>query len=377
MAKVAHLTSVHVPLDIRIFHKECKTLVKAGYDVVLIVPNDQPTGIEAVDGVRIRSLPKPRTRRTRMTGTIWNVYRHALREDADIYHFHDPELIVAGLLLKLRGKRVIYDVHEDLPRQILTKHWIPARARGLVSRGAEAVEFAGAMAWDGIAAATPTIARRFPPGKTALVQNFPVPGELMPVTPSRYEDRSHLVAYVGKIEGIRGAREMVAAMSALPPSVEACLAMAGVFEPARLETELRQQEGWSRIHPMGWLTRPEVSALLGRARIGLVLLHPAGNYIDAQPNKLFEYMAAGIPVVASDFPRWRTLIEDVSCGLLVDPLDPSAIAAAIQWLLKHPDEAAAMGQRGQAAIRDTYNWAAEGERLIGLYRDCLKGGPSG
>lgn len=373
MTKVAHLTSVHIPLDIRIFHKECKTLAKAGYEVVLIVPHEQPGGSGVVDGVQIRAILKPRNRQSRMTRTIWSVYRHALRENADIYHFHDPELIVVGFLLKLGRKRVIYDAHEDLPRQILSKHWIPARLRTVVSRGAEAVEAGGAVVWDGIVAATPTIARRFPRKKTALVQNFPVPDELMPATSSPYRDRPLLVAYVGKIERIRGAKEMVDAMAALPASIEVNLAMAGVFEPTTLETELRQREGWRRIQPMGWLTRPEVGGLLERARIGLVLLHPAGNYIDAQPNKLFEYMAAGIPVVASDFPRWRSLIQDVSCGLLVDPLDPSAIAGAIQWLLEHEEEAEAMGRRGQVAIRSTYNWDAEGERLIRLYQDCLTG----
>lgn len=372
MTKIAHLTSVHVPLDIRIFHKECKTLARAGYEVVLIAPQDRPTGIEVLNGVRIVGILKPRNRRTRMTGTIWNVFRTALREQADIYHFHDPELIVVGLCLKLRGKRVVYDVHEDVPRQILTKHWIPARVRGVVSRSVGVVESLGALVWDGIAAATPTIARRFPEKKTALVQNFPVPEELIPATPSPYAGRQPVVAYVGKIEGIRGAREMVDAMAALPPSVEARLEMAGVFEPAALERDLRQLAGWTRVNSLGWLTRPDISALLGRARVGLVLLHPSGNYVEAQPNKLFEYMAAGIPVVASDFPRWRALVNEVSCGLLVDPLDPGAIARAIQWLLEHPDEAEGMGQRGQAAVRSRYSWDAEGERLLQLYRERLQ-----
>lgn len=371
MTKIAHLTSVHVPLDIRIFHKECKTLARAGYEVVLIVPRDQTCTCEIIDGVRVLSVPKPTNRRERMTRTLWSVYRAALREHADAYHFHDPEMMIVGFLLKLQGKRVVYDVHEDIPRQIMTRHWIPRRLRGIVSRGVETMELAGTRLWDGIVAVTPTIARRFPADKTILVQNFPIRDELIPVAPLPYHTRPALVAYVGKIEGVRGAREMVRTMAALPSSIDIRFAMAGEFAHNGLKNELRQEPGWNRTHPLGWLTRPEIATLLARARIGLVVLHPVENYIDAQPIKLFEYMAAGMPVIASDFPRWRALIGDIRCCLFVDPLDPCAIAQAIRWLLEHPDEAAAMGQRGQAAVRDVFNWEAEGARLVGFYDDML------
>jgi glycosyltransferase involved in cell wall biosynthesis len=113
--------------------------------------------------------------------------------------------------------------------------------------------------------------------------------------------------------------------------------------------------------------RDAVNALLSHARAGLVVLHPTPNYLDSYPVKLFEYMSAGLPVIASDFPLWRRIIEDSCCGLLVDPRDPSAIARAMTWLLEHPDEAENMGQSGLRAVLSKYNWADQSRRLLAMY----------
>jgi len=303
-----------------------------------------------------------------MTRTVWQVYRSAVRADGDVYHFHDPELIPMGFLLRLRGKKVVYDVHEDLPRQILSKHWIPWWLRGVVAKGAELMEALAARFLDGIVAATPAIAARFPREKTVVVQNFPILSEFVVSEVVPYKERPPYVVYVGGISVIRGIFEMVKAMEHLPPNGQATLVIAGEFTPPALEEEVRKLPGWERVQFLGWQTRQQVVSLLGKARMGLVLLHPTPNYIDALPVKLFEYMAAGIPVVASDFPLWRRIVEEASCGLLVNPLDPGAIAEAITWLLEHPEEAEAMGKRGRRAVLEKYNWEKEAEKLIEFYR---------
>ena len=82
---------------------------------------------------------------------------------------------------------------------------------------------------------------------------------------------------------------------------------------------------------------------------------------------MFEYMAAGIPVLASDFPLWRCIVEEANCGMLVDPLDPEAIAKGMQWFIEHPDEALEMGQSGRRAVEERYNWEKEFPKLQALY----------
>lgn len=368
--KVVHLTSVHGALDARVFYKECKTLAAADYDVTVIAPQggdatQQGHGIR--NGVRIRGVPKPRTRLERMTRTVWQLYREACAENASICHLHDPELIPVGLLLRLRGKRVIYDVHEDLPKQILDKDWIPKSLRRWAAGGARLAEAVAAWAFHGIVAATPAIARRFPAHKTALVQNFAIPNELLPLNPTPYRARPAKVIYVGGMTATRGIREMVRAIGLVPASLSARLVLVGTFSPPSLEDEVRSLAGWERVEFAGWQDRRGVAELLGQARAGLVVLYPTPKYLEAWPIKLFEYMSAGLPVIASNFPLLREIIEEAKCGLLVDPLDPAAIAQAIQWLLEHPEEAEAMGRRGQEAVKYRYNWDAESRKLLALY----------
>jgi len=308
-----------------------------------------------------------------MTRTAWQVLRVAVREKGDIYHFHDAELVWVALLLRALGAPVIYDVHEDLPAQIRSKGWVPRWLSGAVAGVAYVAEKIAGKLLSGIVAATPAIARRFPAAKTILVQNYPVLGELIARGAQPYHERPHRVIYVGGLTEIRGCFEMVRALELLPSTLEPELVLAGTISPAALEQEIRRERGWARVRYVGWQGRHEVARLLGEARAGLVLFHPVPNHVQAQPNKMFEYMAAGIPIVASNFPLWREIVEGAGCGLVVDPLDPAAIAQAIAYLLNHPDEAEAMGLRGQRAVRERYNWDTERAKLLSLYRKLADG----
>jgi glycosyltransferase involved in cell wall biosynthesis len=368
--KVCMLTSVHSAFDVRIYEKEARSLSAAGYEVTIVVPHQ---GDEESDSVRVKAVAYPRNRKRRMTTTIWDVYRIAVGLGASVYHFHDPELIPVGLLLKLHGKRVLYDVHEDLPRDILDKDWISPVLIRLVAKAGAATEAIGGLLFDGIIAATPTIAMRFPPRKTILVQNFPQASlqEADEVQP--YGKRPHIAAFVGGMSRHRGAREMIIAVSKLPKENDARLVIAGLFDPPALEHELRASPGWARVDYRGWQPRVKIDSLLNQSRVGVVLFHPFQNYMEAQPNKLFEYMAAGIPVIASDFPMWRQIVYKARCGILVNPLDTLAIANAIQWIFDHPGEAEEMGRRGRAAVRSEYNWPYEAEKLLGFYARLFNG----
>lgn len=363
--RIVHFSTVHPSFDSRIFHKEVKTILKAGYETIVVA---QHKGQTIVDGIRIIGLPKPKYRVTRICMLTWQAFLKALAQKPDIYHFHDPELLPIGLLLRALGKKVIYDVHEDVPRQILSKYWIPPILRGLVAKAAALMEWVAGIFLNGIVAATPAIAKRFPAHKTVVVQNFPILSEFSFIQKLPYHDRPMQIAYVGGITAIRGAIEMIRAMEYLPENLGARLVLAGTFVPSELEATVRELPGWRYVDFLGWQDRQSVGALLGQSRMGIVVFHPEPNHLEAQPNKLFEYMAAGIPVVASNFPLWQKIVEEEQCGLTVDPLNPEAIAEAIQWLLEHPEEAEKMGERGRRAVLEKYNWDQEAKKLLSLYR---------
>lgn len=360
------LSTVHSPFDVRIFHKEARSLAAAGYRVTIIAPYSGNKDKD-IEGIEVRTISPPRSRRQRMTETIWRVCRAALSERAQVYHFHDPELIPVGILLKLLGKRVVYDVHEDLPRDILDKPWIPEGLRGIIAKASRLAELGGTFIFDAVVAATPIIARRFPGGKTYSIQNFPLHDEVINSPSENYDERDPLAVYVGGISADRGAREMVRAVSLVPESLGVRFVLIGSFDPPTLESELRNLPGWSRTEFLGWQSRCSVAATLAKSRIGLVLYHPIANHTESQPNKLFEYMSHRIPVVASDFPHWREIVRGADCGLLVNPLDVRAISEATRWLLEHPREAEAMGRRGGEAVETLYNWRTQARILTELY----------
>ncbi len=326
-------------------------------------------GNEALDGVKVIDTGKSRGRRDRMLRATRRVLDSALDLNADLYHLHDPELLPIGLTLKRRGKRVIFDSHEDLPAQILTKPYLWSGLRAPISGAVSLFERFACGRVDAVAAATPAIQRKFAKQGvyTLDINNFPLLGELEAGVP--WDTKQKEICYVGGIAEIRGIREVVAAM-ALSKS-GARLNLGGEFPKGTLRAEVAQDPGWSKVDELGFLSREDVRAVLGRSVAGLVTFLPAPNHTDAQPNKMFEYMSAGIPVIASNFPLWREIIEGSDCGLCVDPLDPSAIAKAIDWLVENPELARRKGENGRRAVHERYNWGAEEKKLLGLYERVL------
>jgi glycosyltransferase involved in cell wall biosynthesis len=365
---VVHLTTVHAPSDTRI-QKQCQTLAEAGYDITLLATGD---GRSSPGGVPVRLLRKPGSRRRRMLVTTREAYRVARALDACIYHFHDPELMPVGMALRRHGARVVYDAHEDYSAEIRTKEWIVPPLRVPIARMTECVERVTVSRLDLVVAATSTIARRFPASKTVTVQNFPRVEEFVTPSPSAHGDRKPAVAYVGDVTLIRGIREMVAAMGLIQPDLDVRLLVAGRLSTPGLQEMLSRIPGRERASLLGHQSRVEVRALLGGVRAGLVVFHPTPNHLTSRPNKLYEYMAAGLPVIASNFPEWRKLISELRCGLVVDPEDPAAIAHAIRFLIENPETGEEMGRRGRAAVESVFNWTCEAQRLVSCY-DALCG----
>ncbi|GAB3422306.1 glycosyltransferase [Massilia agilis] len=363
MAKIAHLTSAHPRHDTRIFVKQCRTLAEHGHEVHLVVADG--AGAARDDGVRILDVGRLPGRVNRMLRTTTRVLAAARALDADVYQLHDPELIPIGLRLKQLGKKVVFDAHEDVPAQLLAKPYLGQLSGRVLSHSFGAYERYACRRFDGIIAATPFIRDKFLRINRATVDvnNFPLLHEFD--APAAWSGKQAEVCYVGGISAIRGIRELVRACALLRSPAR--LALAGAFAEPALEREVTAYPGWQRVVAHGHLDRAGVRHVMGRAVAGLVTLHPVVNYLDALPVKMFEYMAAGIPVIASRFPLWREIVEGAACGVCVDPGDPAAIAAAIDHFVLHPELAMRMGENGRRAVLDKYNWQPESRKLVDFY----------
>lgn len=177
------------------------------------------------------------------------------------------------------------------------------------------------------------------------------------------------VCYVGGVSGVRGARELVMAMARVQSDTR--LNLVGDISEPGLQAEMKNMPGWSKVNDFGVVDRAGVRDVYERSRAGLVTLHPIPNYLDALPIKMFEYMSAGIPVIASNFPQWRQIVLAADCGVCVDPLSPAAIAQAIDDIGHSPERARAMGLNGRRAVETRFNWKTEESKLIAFYEQVL------
>lgn len=375
MYTICHLSSVHRGLDIRIYRKECLALVKAGFAVHLVIDASAADVMEAARaGVTVHRLEQAgQAAQGRLARVLQQASRCrslAAALNADLYHFHDPELIPHGLWLRQRGKQVIYDVHEDVRADIASKPWIPAPLRTAVGAAVRGLEHLAARRLSALVVATPHIGALLGPhaARLAVVHNYPEPDEVTGATGSQSPTRDS-ICYVGAITAARGIRQVVRALE----QETVPLLLAGRFDSAALHTELQSYPGWRHVHACGVLNRQGVADVMARSFCGLVTLLPEPNYLNALPIKLFEYMAAGLPVIASDFPLWRNIINDAACGLCVDPQRPADIAAAIRHLRRHPAMARKMGLNGQRAVASHYRWDREAQKLVALYDSLLAG----
>lgn len=341
--RVVHLTSVHRPRDVRIFHKEARAAAGAGAAAWVAAP----------------ATPIPRERRL---AAGWRLARLARRRDADLYHVHDPELLPAALwLARSTGAPVVYDVHEYLGQTTRTKRWIPAALRRPLARVVERAERRAARRLDGVVTANEDLAARFAGegARAVSVTNSPWSDAFPEPSPMPAEP---VVLYVGGLGPLRGLEVMRAAF----PRVEvpgARLVLAGPGDPGELP---------AGAEAIGVVDHSVVPGLLAGARVAWIPLQRHGNYDRAVPTKLVEAMAAGRPVVASDLGRMGAMVRAAGCGLVVPPGDVDAHAAALRALLTDPEEAARMGAAGRAAFLAGLDFEAQARGLTALYAELLE-----
>jgi glycosyltransferase involved in cell wall biosynthesis len=377
LPNVCLLTTVHSASDTRIFHKEAQTLAAAGYRVTLVAPGDADGRARRTReaGVDVVYLPLPKGRLSRMLAGSLRALTAALSLGAQAYHIHDPELLPAGLALRLLGRRVLYDVHEDYPEQILSKHYLSWFLRRPIARAFSALEKAVAAHLDGIVCATDTIAGKFSRGRVVTVRNYPTLEVPSPKPQASRRDGVFRLAHVSAtLSEERGITNLVRAMEILGDGFE--LVLAGRFASVAYEKRVRELAGFRRVSFLGTVPHSGIRDLYAGCDCGIVCLLPLKRYQESLPVKLFEYMQAGLAVVASDFPGFREIVESSRCGVCVDPSRPVAIASGVSRLAADTGLARQMGDRGRVAVLARYNWEKEGERLVSFYRQLLSRMPA-
>lgn len=366
--KVVHLTSAHTPLDNRIFFRECRSLKEAGYEVVLVAPH--PTD-EVVEGIQIRGVWTRGGRLQRMLLRTLKVFQRALQENAQLYHFHDPELIPAGLVLRLLGKQVVYDIHEDNREGLKTKPYFPRPLAGFLAAVLGRVEGMAARCFHQIIAEK-CYRYRFP--RAIEVLNYPILS-LIEKQPSIPEDSCRLL-YTGTIVDSRGAF----LHSKIPSYVSGVeVHLFGRFAPGLKDRLAREMGRHPSLHLEGTSEYMPFEKILGtyrrhQWRAGLAIFPSDCVYGDRELTKFFEYMALGVPIICSDFPAWRELVEKLGVGICVDPDSPESIGEAVRFLRDHPEEAQKMGDRAYRLAHEGFSWQSQARNLKKLYATIFEPG---
>lgn len=363
--KVCHMTSAHGEEDVRIFHKECVSLAKAGYEVYL-VERGESYDKNGVHIVGVGYIPK--SRRKRMTEGAKRVYQKALELDCDIYHFHDPELLPYGLKLKKRGKKVVFDSHENYFKQIAHKYYLPRWAAKMIAKAYHIYETLAVCRIDGVVFPCAIDGKHPFAGKCkrfVFLNNVPLLSELPQMTVA--SKNAFSVGYVGPIRSDRGnTQNVLAANIAKVPIV-----FGGTPSSAKYEESLKALDKGCFVEFRGQLDRLGVWQLLSDISVGLVTELSVGqnNTTDNLPTKAYEYMAAGLPVLISCYPYVSRLLEQYSFGIAIDPEDINAQAEAISFLKNNPEEARRMGENGRRAVEQEFNWGVEEKKLLKLYEE--------
>lgn len=366
MTRICQVSSVHTTFDTRIFYKICQSLVKK-FEVYYVSANAKT---EEVSGVKIVGVELPQSRIKR-SFKLGKVYQKLCEIDAEIYHFHDPELIRIGLKMKRLGKKVIFDSHEDIPQQLLWKEYIPGFLKKIVSKIYEKYEKRALCKYDALISVTPTIVERLSKinSNTVMITNYPVFRELDGV--NMHTGGGYNICFAGGVSQQYMHENIVESL----PLTLANYLLAGPAYPGYL-SRLECKKGWKQVQYLGVLKQDEVYDLYNKSVAGLVLLgySPNVGYHKGTLGvlKMFEYMMAGIPVIATDFDLWKEIIDSEQCGKCINPYDVSAIADAINYYLNNPDEAKKQGLNGKKAVKEKYNWETQEAVLFDLYNSLIE-----
>lgn len=370
--RICHISTVHPITDVRIFHRECCSLVKAGYEVHLVIPCEKS---EIKDGVQFHAIRRAKTRIVRMFLMPFVAAYKALRTKSSIYHFHDPELLPVGFLMRwLLRKKVVFDMRESTARQLKAKEYLPFCIRSTISFCYMVLESA---CLKGIALVVANDRSTEEYKNCYLVRNFPEIDESImsnAMDMSKWLEKPLLI-YVGAVSIARGALLYVELahhlvkhgydfeMMIIGPDHTNC--------SPTLHSKIKELSLEDRVQITGRMDYNDAMKLVSRAAIGLAILKPIPNYLFCLAGKMVEYMMCGTPVLCSNFDHWRPYVEDERTGMVADPNNVDEVVKVCEQMLSDPNELTAMSKRGIEAVRKKYNWDSEFKVMLQCYEDLL------
>jgi glycosyltransferase involved in cell wall biosynthesis len=372
--KVCILTSVHKPFDVRIFYRQAITLAQCGHRVMLLAHADFDSRREK--GVFVKGIARPRNRFFRLLNLL-RFLSKSLNEKAGVYHFHDFELLPIGLALKMLTKKtVFYDCHENYPETAYERVWLPDRFKPLLVRIIAWFEPTVARRLDCVICVVPDQQQRFISAgcRTTLIRNVPRL-EMFESVVRQNLPKENRIIYLGGLTVVRGARLLVDIMAEVKkthPHIK--LLCLGPFNESYVEREvknyIKERQVDDVIEHIPFVAHESVPDYLVRSKIGLLPWQPNQQMLKMVfPNKVLEYMACGLPIVASDIPSMKYLISEAQSGILVKADDFMEHAKAIRFLLDHREEMERLGAAGRAFVHKKYSWATEEKKLIELYQN--------
>lgn len=367
MKKLCHVTSVHSRYDIRIFEKECVSLAQNGYEVYLLV-NDEKSD-EIKNGVHIVSTGHlPKGRKERMTTLMPTMFAKAKEIDADVYHFHDPELM--QLIMKLRGnkRKIIFDAHEDTQEQIMDKEWIPRFLRKIVAVAFGIYQKRMFYLCDAIITVTPKLVKKFQKcnKNVFLITNYPIINDYFQ---EKSKSNSKYVFFAGGVSPQWCHKNIIKAVEKLS---DIRYRLAGPMEE-NYQSSLETLSGWDKVDYIGRIPHVQVEKEYKNSIAGMAVNECSqikgegtlGN------TKLFEIMASGVPVICTNYKLWEEIVKRYNCGICVPGNDIDAIAEAIDYIACHSKEAYEMGKNGRKAVEERFNWKTQEQILFNLYEKIV------
>jgi glycosyltransferase involved in cell wall biosynthesis len=298
------------------------------------------------------------------------VLLQALAQRAAIYHLHNPDTLPLAILLRIFGRRVIYDTHEDFSERVKIRKWLPGVIRPLVARWVARIEGMVSRRVHAVIATQEAVADRLG-GNVVVIGNPPrADRNFLETIQARAQQqlpnkgaRCRLV-YVGQLSFDRGLFDMVNAMEDAGPRHDARLWLIGPAETREL-TQARHLSGWQYVDYLEPVAQEQALMHVARADVGLAMLHDTADFSRADPNKLYEYMAFGKAFIATDFPAWRARLHGIDAGWFVQPGASEQIMEALDEA-QNREVLLRKGNAGREFVQG-YSWERAAARLLGVY----------